>query len=337
MSKLTIKLLAKELGLAVSTVSKALRDSHEISAETKAKVLEFAHKHNYVPNPYASSLRRQKSKTIAVVLPEVADSFFSLAINGIESVAREKGYHVLIYLTHESVEREEIILGEFNSGRVDGILISVSQETGSGSHIQKVINSGLPIVFFDRVCDDVATARVITDDFESSYNATQHLIEKGCKQITYLSISKNLSINKKREDGFLQALADAGMTVDKTSIVECDTTGEGNYQAIENLLKTKKRPDGIIASVEKLVPPVYTACYQLKINIPQQLKLISFTNLATSPILNPPLTTIAQPAFEMGSKAASLLFKGIEKTGFNLVGETEVINSVLQKRESSSF
>jgi LacI family transcriptional regulator len=337
MSKLTIKLLAKELGLAVSTVSKALRDSHEISAETKAKVLEFAQIHNYVPNPYASSLRRQKSKTIAVVLPEVADSFFSLAINGIESIAREKGYHVLIYLTHESVEREEIILGEFNSGRVDGILISVSQETCGGSHIQKAINSGLPIVFFDRVCDDVTAAKVITDDFDSSYMATKHLINSGCNKIAYLSISKNLSINKKREEGYSKALADAGITAGKSSMLECSLDDSTNFSNILTLLKGENRPDGIIASVEKLVPPVYIACNKLKLQIPEDIKVVSFTNLATSPILNPPLTTITQPAFEMGSRAATLLFKGIEKTNFDLTAETVVISSMLHKRESSNF
>ncbi len=337
MSKLTIKLLAKELGLAVSTVSKALRDSHEISAETKAKVLEYARAHNYVPNPYASSLRKQKSKTIAVVLPEVADSFFSLAINGIESIAREKGYHVLIYLTHESREREEEILGEFNSGRVDGILISVSQETKDSSHIKKVIASGLPVVFFDRVCDDVNTAKVITDDLESCYMATKHLIHKGCKRIGYLSISKSLSINKKREEGYTRALQDGGIPVKDDAILECGTNDKDNLSAILHFLKGRNRPDAIIASVEKLVPPVYIACNKLKLSIPGDIKVVSFTNLGTSPILNPPLTTITQPAFEMGSKAASLLFKGIEKPNFKLTDETIVIPAALQKRESSNF
>lgn len=337
MSKLTIKLLAKELGLAVSTVSKALRDSHEISTETKAKVLEFAHKHNYVPNPYASSLRRQKSKTIAVVLPEVADSFFSLAINGIESVAREKGYHVLIYLTHESVEREEIILSDFNSGRVDGILISVSQQTQNGGHIKKAMAAGLPIVFFDRICEDVSAAKIITDDFESCYMATKHLIDRGCKQIAYLSISKNLSINKNREAGYTKALLDAGIQPSEANIVECGTDETENYSNILALLKNKKRPDAIIASVEKLVPPVYIACNKLRLKIPSNIKVVSFTNLATSSILNPPLTTITQPAFEMGSKAASLLFRAIEKPAANTKAETMIIASALHKRESTDF
>src|SRR5258706_5744658 len=189
MGNTTIKILAKELKLSVASVSKALRDSHEISNETKQKVLALARQLNYVPNPYASSLRKRVSKTIAVVLPEVADSFFSLAINGIESVAQEKGYHVLIYLTHESFAREKAILNEFKSGRVDGILMSVSGETCDSDHIKEVTAAGIPVVFFDRICEDVATVKIITDDFESGYNAATHLIEKGCKKIAFLSIS----------------------------------------------------------------------------------------------------------------------------------------------------
>lgn len=335
MSKPTIKELARELGIAVSTVSKALRDSHEISAETKAKVLEHAARINYVPNPYASSLRRQKSKTIAVVLPEVADSFFSLAINGIESVAKEKGYHVLIYLTHESKEREIEILKEFKSGRVDGLLISVTKETKNGAHITDAMSEGLPVVFFDRKCEYINTAKVETDDFESCYAATKQLIEKGCRNISYLSISHNLSISKKREEGFLKALKEAGINTGKENILVCDESDDKNLIQVKNLLNKKKRPDGIIASVEKLVPLVYLACKELKIKIPTHLKLTGFTNLQTSSLLNPPLTTVTQPAFEMGKTAATLLFKGIEKPNFDLSKEHVVIPSSLQVREST--
>jgi LacI family transcriptional regulator len=335
MSKPTIRELAKELGIAVSTVSKALRDSHEISADTKAKVLEYAARINYVPNPYASSLRRQKSKTIAVVLPEVADSFFSLAINGIESVAKEKGYHVLIYLTHESHQREIEILNEFKSGRVDGLLISVAKETKDGNHISDAMNEGLPVVFFDRKCPDVNTAKVVTDDFESSFKATKHLIEKGCRHIAYLSISPNLSITKKREEGFLTALKEAGIDSSEKDIIVCDESDESNYSLVKDLLNQKRRPDGIIASVEKLVPLVYLACKELDLNIPNNIKLTGFTNLQTSLLLNPPLTTVTQPAFEMGKTAATLLFKGIEKPNFDLSKERVVIPSSLQIREST--
>lgn len=337
MSKVTIKYLANELGLSVSTISKALKDSYEISAETKAKVIELANKLHFVPNPHASSLRRQKSKTIAVVIPEVADSFFALAINGIESVAQQKGYHVLIYLTHEKMSREEVILNEFKSGRVDGILISVTKETSEASHIKEAVNSGLPIVFFDRVCEEVITAKVTTDDFESSYKATKHLISKSCKRIGYLSISKSLLINRKREEGYRQALIDSKFGIDEKLIIEFEDDEEKNLALLKKILSGKNKPDGLIASVEKLVPTVYQACKEKSIRIPDQLKLICFTNLSSSSFLDPPLSTITQPAFEMGKSAATLLFKGIEKHGFNLMSEKIIVPSSFHKRKSTDF
>jgi LacI family transcriptional regulator len=337
MSSTTIKMLAKELSLSVATVSKALRDSHEISNETKQKVLALAKKLNYVPNPYASSLRKRTSKTIAVVLPEVADSFFSLAINGIESVAQDKGYHVLIYLTHESFAREEAILNEFKSGRVDGILISVSDETIDSTHIKEVIASGKPVVFFDRICEDVETARIITDDLESSYKATNELIQKGCKRIAYLYTSLNLSINNKRLEGYKKALTDHDRQVNPPDIVLCDgdhTTD--NYTIIKDLLKAKDRPDGIIACVEKLTTPIYLACKDLNLSIPDNIKVISFTNLQAALILSPTLTTVTQPAFEMGKTAATVLFKALAKNNYNLKNETVILPSVLNIRDSTN-
>jgi LacI family transcriptional regulator len=335
MSNITIKILAKELNLSVSTVSKALRDSYEISSGTKQKVIALAKKLNYVPNPYASSLRKRKSKTIAVVLPEVADSFFSLAINGIESVARDKGYHVLIYLTHESFKREEEILNEFKSGRVDGILLSVSQETQSSHHIKEAVETGIPVVFFDRICEDVQTAKIITDDFEGGYKAAKHLAESGCRKIAYLFVSASLSISNSRLKGYKKALEDYHIPFTDSDIVECSNDPDSNSQIIKDLLKKKKRPGGIIASVEKLTTPVYLACKDLKLDIPGDIKIISFTNLQTALILDPPLTTITQPAFEMGKEAASVLFKALGKTNYNLKKETIVIPSVLTIRNST--
>ncbi len=189
MATVDLKRLAKELNLAVSTVSRALRDSYEISAETKQRVFELARKLNYVPNPYASSLRKHKSKTIAVVIPEIANNFFALAINGIESIAQEKGYHVLIYLTHEQYLREVSISRHLQSGRVDGLLVSLSGETNNYDHLRELKQTGVPIVFFDRICESLNSARVITNDFESGMKAADHLIERGCKRIAYLSIS----------------------------------------------------------------------------------------------------------------------------------------------------
>ena len=336
MSNTTIKILAKELNLSVATVSKALRDSHEISTETKQKVLALAEKMNYVANPYASSLRKRRSNTIAVVLPEVADSFFSQAINGIESVAQDKGYHVLIYLTHESFTREEAILKEFQSGRVDGILLSVSGETSHSEHIKKVIASGIPIVFFDRVCEDVETAKVITDDFDCGHKAATHLLKQGCERIAFLSVSSYLSISHHRMKGYEKALEDHQLKLNKDDILFCGNDIDENYWIIKNALNKETRPDGIIASVEKFTASIYLACNDLNLSIPGDIKVISFTNLQTALILNPPLTTVTQPAFEMGKTAATVLFKALGKNNSILKNETVIIPSILNIRYSSS-
>lgn len=337
MKNINIKELALELNLSVSTVSKALNDSYEISEETKRRVLETAARLNYVPNPYASSLRGRKSKNIGVVIPEVADSFFSLAINGIESVAKAKGYHVLICLTHESFENERTILKEFQGGRVDGVLLSVSRETTQCNHISDLLANGLPLVFFDRACDAVETAKITTDDFESGYKATVHLIEQNCNQIAFLSISDSLSISNKRLEGYLQALKDHNLKIEPKHHIHCTNEAEQNYLLIKKLLEQKNRPDGLVASVEKLTTPVYMACESLNLNIPRSIKVVCFSNLETAAILNPSLTTITQPAFEMGKAAAMLLFRALENRNFSLVKEDFVIPSTLVVRGSTTI
>lgn len=335
MKNINIRELASELNLSVSTISKALNDSYEISEETKQRVLETATRLNYIPNPYASSLRGRKSRNIALVIPEVADSFFSLAINGIESVAKEKGYHVLICLTHESFDNEKIILKEFQGGRVDGVLMSVSRETSQTDHIDDLIANGLPLIFFDRVCENVSTAHITTNDFESGYQATEHLLNQGCSDIAFLAISKSLSISNKRLDGYVKALIDHNIPIDEERIVICSNDAKENYQLTKKMLQGKNHPDGIVASVEKLTAPVYQVCSELKLNIPKDVKVICFSNLETAAILNPSLTTITQPAFEMGRVAAALLFRSLGKTNFRVPNENIVIPSVLVPRDST--
>jgi len=335
MKIINIKELARELKLSASTISKALSDSHEISEDTKQRVLETASRLNYVPNPYASSLRGRKSRNIGLVIPEVTDSFFSLAINGIESVAKEKGYHVLICLTHENFENEKTILKEFQGGRVDGVLISVSSETIHSDHIKDLISKGIPLIFFDRICEDVQTARITTNDFESGYLATKHLVERGCRQIAYLSISSSLAISNNRMKGYKQALKDFKIPFEEQDIVDCDNDYIDNYEVIKKLLGNKKRPDGIIACVEKFTTPIYLACRDLNLSIPRDVKVISFSNLEPATILNPSLTTITQPAFEIGKAAATILFKSFEKKSFKLELESIVLPSTLVVRDST--
>jgi LacI family transcriptional regulator len=335
MGNVTIRILARELQLSAATVSKALADSHEISQSTKKRVLEMAAALNYTPNPYASSLRRKKSKTIAVVLPEVADSYFSQAIDGIESIAQDKGYHVLVCLTHERAQKEQSILHEMLGGRADGILISSCSETTEPSHILELQEKGVPVVFFDRVCEEVDTAKVVTDDRHSAYRAADHLISSGCRKIAFLTISENLSISHERIEGYKQALAERGIPFEKADIISCTHQAEENVRMLKKTLNGSGRPDGIIASVEKLAVQVYQACRELGLNIPRDIKVLGFSNLVTASLLNPSLTTVTQPAFEMGRTAATLLFKALGNKNVELSQQILVIPSELQVRDST--
>jgi LacI family transcriptional regulator len=331
----TIKKIAADLKIAVSTVSKALRDSHEISQDTKARILEYAAKMDYTPNPYASSLKGKRSGNIAVVLPEVADSFFSSAIDGIEEVAQQKGYHVMVYLTHEDVSREQSIIREFRNGRVDGVLMSVVANDNQTNHLDELSASETPLVFFDRVCERTKAARVVTDDFDSGYNATQLLIDKGCKRIAFLSMFKDLAITNQRQAGFEKAIRENDFHPEKNPIVYCTNNEADNIAQIKKLLKGKNRPDGIIGSVEKVTTQAYTVCHAIKLAIPDDVRIIGFSHLQIAALLNPSLTTITQPAFEMGKTAAKLLFKALEKKKIDLKNERIVIPSVLVERNST--
>jgi len=330
---MNLKQLAKELNLSISSVSKALRDSHEISASTKKAVLAKAKDLNYQVNPYASSLRKQKSKTIAVVVPEVANDFFGPVISGIESIAQEKGYHVLIYLTHEDMQKEVAIIKLLQNGRVDGIMISISEQTTSTAHLEEL--KEMPLVFFDRVVEHIDAPKVTTDDKNSGFIATDHLIKNGCKRIAFLSISQNLSISKKRMSGYLEALKKNKIERDNSLMLTCTGNDKKNGNFIRKLLKRKNRPDGIFASVEKLAISTYEICEELKLKIPRDIKVICFSNSQTAAFLNPSLTTITQPAYEMGREAATILFKLVEKKRHHFLSENTMLNSKLIVRNST--
>ncbi len=336
MPKVNLKDLAKSLNISVSTVSKALRDSYEISNETKKKVIAKAQQMGYNPNPYAGFLRNNKSKTIAILIPELTNNYFIQAISGAETIAQENYYHILIYATNNNIEKESSILKHLNNGRVDGILMSVSSNTSQYNHIEELIRNGIPIVFFDRICHEIETAKITTNDFASGFMATEHLLQTGSKKIAYLSISEHLSIDHKRKQGYLEALNKHDIQFEKELMIQCSDDEKTNIDKIKKLLTSKKRPDGIFASVEKLALTTYHLCKELKISIPQDLKIISFSNLRTADLLNPSLTTITQPAYEIGKEAASILFKYLAKRKSLIPNENIVINSKLTIRDSTN-
>ncbi len=332
---MNLKQLSKELSLSISTVSKALSDSPEISAPTKKKVQLKAKELNYHANPFASNLRNKKSKTIAVIIPAIANNFFSLAINGAESYAQDKNYHVLIYQTHEELQKEIAIAKHLQNGRVDGIMISLSRLTSDTTHLEALKNMGIPLVFFDRAAEKMDSPKITTDDYESAFIGTEHLIKNGAKKIAFLSISNTLEISSKRLEGYFDALKNNQIKADKKLVIYCGNDKKENENSIKKTLLKDDRPDAIFASVEELAISSYEICEEIKLKIPGDIKIISYSNLQTASILNPALTTITQPAYEIGREAASILFKLIDKKEISLKEKSTVLKSTLIVRKST--
>lgn len=329
----TIKDIAKELGISTSTVSRALRDSYEISSETKRMVLDCAKRLQYRPNPIALSLKEKRSRSIGVIVAEIANSFFSQAINGIESVANKKGYNVIISQSQESLEKEISNLGFLSSRSVDGVLISVSSESANLDHLKKLHNRGMPIVLFDRVTSDINTHVVISNNFKAAYNATKHLIDEGYKKISTLVNASHLSITEERIAGYKQALKDNDIPIEEELIKVCEHGGlvfEETQKAVNDLLALQQKPDAIVGLTDKLTTGCLKILQQQKIKVPEEVGLVGFTNSALSELLNPSLTVIRQPAFAMGEEATNLLIQIIEskrpvKEFTRQVLETELI------------
>ena len=336
MEKINIKQLAEALGLSTSTISRAFRGNKEISEVTKQRILEKAEELNYQPNHYASNLREQKSKTIAVIVPELANNYFSQAIHGIERIARENGYHILIYVTDDEYDREVSFINHLHNGRADGIIMSVSGEANDHNYLKNLGAKRLPLVFFDRVYDDIETSKVVTDDYDSSFLATNHLIEQGCKKIAYLVVNKSLSIGKTRMQGYKDALTKSNIAFNEDLIIDCSNNYSDNEQILAKAL-TELKPDGVFTSVERLAFATYYACFHLGINIPGQLKIISFSSLEIAPLLNPSLTSITQPAAEIGETAAQLLFDILEGKVQESSTKLVVLKSKLVIRNSTKI
>jgi DNA-binding LacI/PurR family transcriptional regulator len=311
----TIKDIARELCLSTSTVSRALRDSYQISADTKKLVLEYAEKLHYTPNPIALSLKEKRSRSIAVLVCEIANSFFSQVINGIESIAYNKGYNVIISQSNESFEREVIDLQFLASRSIDGLIISVSSETEDIEHLKSLFDKGLPIVFFDRVIEELDTHLVIVDNCKCSYDATNHLVDNGYKTIACLTNSAHLSITKERLAGYKQALEERGISLNENLIKYCNHGGIDQKEvekAMKELVTLDPIPDAILGLSDKLTTGALRFLHAKKIHVPDQMGLIGFSNSYLTEFLNPSLSIIRQPAFEMGQTATELLLQVIE-------------------------
>ncbi len=337
MEIVTIKDIAKALNLSASTVSRALRDSYEISEPTKKIVLEYAKKHNYHPNPIALSLKENKSRTIGVLVPEIDNPFFSQAINGIESIAYSKGYHVIIFQSYESLEREVINLNHMIGRRVDGVVMSLSAQTNNLDHIRLLAEINVPLVLFDRVSDEIITHKVVVDNYKGAFEAVELLIKKGKKRIGFIGVAPYLSISKERLEGYKAALAHYQIEFDE-KLVKQKTYDPNDIEAsINELFSLEKQPDAIVSVSDRLALTCLSVFKKQNKVIPQDFSYICFSNLKVADIFTPTITTVSQPAFEMGQKAIELLFEILTaKQKDKIVYQTIKLNTTLNIRESSN-
>lgn len=334
MKNITLKQLATKLGVSVSTVSRALTDSYEINIETKKRVQKLAKELNYQPNPFAAFLRKHISKTIALIIPEISNNFFSLVIKGVETICQEKDYYVLIYETHEDYQKEVRITNHLIGGRVDGVLISVNSESENVDHLKEVIERDVKMVMFDRVIENFNASKVYSNDYESSYDGVTHLVNRGCKRILFLKAGNNLSTMHKREKAYFDVLEKNGLAIDLSLVKSFTPSKEIDLQDLTQFI-IEKKPDAIFCSIERLAIACYDICNNLGLNIPNDIKIITFSCLNVARLLNPSLSTISQPAFEIGKTAAKLLIDQIEGKKEQEEIVELVLDSTIIKRDST--
>jgi LacI family transcriptional regulator len=331
LDQVTIKDIARELNVSSSTVSRALKEYPGISDETKRKVRELADKMNYRPNAIALSLRKSRSFTIGVIIPEVVHFFFSTVISGIEEVAFARGYKVILTQTNEKLVREKSSIDTMLSNQIDGVLVSFSKETTNFEHFSSLLDKGFPIVFFDRVPDISNAITVTVDDYSGAYEATKHLLHQGYRKIVHLSGPSNLKISKERERGYTDALLNHGFTPDPSFIVECTRGSDDEAQKItsEILQNFPEKPDAFFANNDMAAVGAMLACKSAGLRVPEDVGIVGFSNWQFCSMIDPSLSSVAQPGFNMGAKATEILLDLVEKK----IQLNEFSNSVILETE----
>ncbi|RPA70270.1 LacI family transcriptional regulator [Cyclobacteriaceae bacterium YHN15] len=332
--QVTMKEIAKKLGVSVSTVSRALKDSPELHPDTKMRVVEMAKSMNYQYNLLAQSLRISRSKVLGVIVPELTSHFFSSNISGIQDTAYKRGYNIMICQSNESYEQEKANIRTLVSSQVDGLLISLSRETKNYEHLQDLYDREIPFIMFDRVTEEIPVSKVTVDDAHGAYLAVQHLLEQGCKKIAYFSGPEDLYISKKRKEGYLEALKEFGISEKESKIYITDLTPEMNRKITLEMLQEEDRPDAIFAMIDPLAVDVMMVLKEKGIKIPEDIALSGFTNNPTSAVVEPSLTTVSQPGYEMGQIAANHLLDQLDEVVSD-DPQSFVLLTTLVVRESS--
>ncbi len=331
----TIKDIARMLGISVSTVSRALKDHPDISPETKERVNGVAKKLNYRPNALALGLKNNRSNTIGVIIPEVVHFFFSSVVSGIEDLAYEAGLNVMLCQTNEMYERETMVAQALIDHRVDGVLVSVAKSTKRFDHLMSFHDNHIPLVFFDRESASLEADTVIVDDFKGAYMATEHLLSIGCKNIVHLSAPDNLLIGRLRKEGYMQALTDHNFAPDPSNIYLCDTS-EKVVDKIHRILSREPKPDGFFAVNDSTAITVIQELTKSGLRVPEDVAVVGFGDGPLSTIICPALTTIEQNGYEIGFEATRFLLERIAQTNLVSPARRKVFTPVLLIRESTN-
>ena len=334
--KITLKEIARELDVSISTVSKALRDSREISKDTREKIQAFAKLYNYKPNNIALSLKNKRTKNIGVIIPEIVHYFFMTVISGIEKIANFKGYNVIVCLSDESFDKEVINMEMLANGSIDGFIMSLAKETQMKRdfhHLKEVINQGMPLVMFDRVTDEIYCDKVVINDAEGAYEAVNYLIETGCKKIALISTVDYVSVGRLRTLGYKNALEDAKIPLDDNLILKIEDM-ETCATVIEKLFESQKF-DAVFAVNELFAVTAMKIARKKGYAIPEDISFVGFTDGILSRYATPTLTTVVQNGVEMGEAAARMLIGKLEETESEEYFRTEVVKTSLVEREST--
>ena len=332
--QVTIKDIAEKLGISPSTVSRSLKDHPDISIKTRNAVKELAKLLGYKPNLIALNLKNSRTNTIGLIVPEVEHYFFSKIISGIEDIAYENNYNVLVVQSNESYLREVLNSHTLLGNRVDGMLVSFSKETKDFAHFQQIIDNEIPIVFYDRAIDNLKADMVVVDDYTGAFDAVNHLINRGCKRIAFYSAPQHLHIGKDRLQGYIDALEKHGITYDKNLVYSCDTF-ESAVKISNSVLKKVDRPDGIFAVNDLTALGVMKVANKMGIKIPDELKIVGFENSKSAVISEPELSSVDQFGYDLGKKAMTILLDHMKGGTIDYEPVKHVIKTKLITRASS--
>ncbi len=333
-SAATIRDIALVLGISKSTVSRALNDHYDVNPETARKVRELATQIDYHPNLLAQHLKQKRTNTIGVVIPETVNRFFAKAVGGIQEVANRAGYNVMICQSNESLALERNNLQTLLASKVDGLLISVSRETNRHDHLQYAIDKEVPIVFFDRIVEELSASQVYSDNYDISFEGTEHLLAQGCKRIAFIAGPQHLYNSRNRLNGYLGALKKHGVSVNESLIVDSNYKVNDVEDYTRYLFNLQQKPDGIFAINDMTALEMMHILKKRGLSIPKDVAVLGFNNETICRLVEPSLSSIDHPAFDMGAAATEILLKQISKN--EISQEKRLIKSRLVVRESTN-